>query len=231
MIKISLFFALLLLDDFTGEAAAGGGHRFWVDGEPARPIQKPDGYYIFTQPRAPCTVAVESGWYSPAALRVDPEDLDPAEPTVRLRLLRRGEIRFPGCERLEGLGPPGATVRAFLPEAPPLTLREGKGADLILGGYTAKPLRGLRFAVGEGKNRELFVVEEKRPDGSCRIHPPFQRRHKQGEAVERVSSCLCGPDGRYALCLEQGSGRRVRELSYYNEEVKRWECLSAPGPR
>lgn len=228
MIKLSVSFVLQLLDDYTGELS-DGGHTFQVDGRPARPVRKPGGYYVFLEPRAPCEVLIQSSRYSPMSLRVDPDTLPPENPVVPVRLLRRGDIRFPGCDRLEGCAPPGVTVYAFLPQDPPLTLRGERGGVLTLDGYTPKSLQGLRFSIGKGASREWFVVEEKLPGGGYRIQPPFRRRHRQGEVVERASACLAAPDGRFAICVEPGAV--IGEAQYYDEEGKKWVCLSVPAPR
>lgn len=60
---------------------------------------------------------------------------------------------------------------AFAPEDPALTFQSEKDGVLTLGSYTAKPLWGLRFSVGQGNAREVFVMEEKLPDGGYRIRP------------------------------------------------------------
>lgn len=228
MIRLTVSFVLRLLDDFTG-SASDGGHLFWVDGRAARPQRKPGGYYVFLEPRAPCEVVIESARYSPRTLRVDPESLDAEDPVLPVRLLRRGDLRFPDCGRFEGTAPPGVTVYAFAPEDPALTFQSEKYGVLTLGSYTAKPLWGLRFSVGQGNAREVFVMEEKLPDGGYRIRPELRRRHRPGEPVERASACLSAADGRFAVCTERG--QTVREAQYYDEEAKKWVCLSVPAPR
>ena len=47
LIRISMRFALLLKDDFSGATVAGAGQRFLVDGRPVTPVRKPDGFYVF----------------------------------------------------------------------------------------------------------------------------------------------------------------------------------------
>lgn len=228
MINFSVSFVLRLMDDYTG-STADGGHFFLVNGQPAQPVRKSEGYYVFLEPRAPCAVEIQSARYSPMELQVDPAALPSEDPVVPVRLLRRGDIRFPGCDRIEGCAPPGVTVYAFLPQDPPLTLRGEREGVLTLDGYTPKPLHGLRFPVGKGASRERFVVEEKLPGGGYRIHPPLKRRHKPGETVERVSACQAASDGRFAVCVDPGAA--VREIQYYDEEEKKWVCLSVPAPK
>ena len=228
MIHLAVSFVLRLLDDYTG-AATDGGHLFLADGRPVHPVRKPEGFYVFLEPRGPCEISILSARYSPYAQRVDPAGLPPEDPVLAVRLLRRGEIRFPGCDRLEGTAPPGATVYALLPQNPPLALRGEREGVLTLDGYTTKPLQGLRFSVGKGAAMERFAIVEKLPGGEYRIFPPLRRRHRQGEPVERVSACQAGPDGRFAVCVEPGAA--VREVQYYNEEEKKWVCLSVPAPR
>lgn len=160
---------------------------------------------------------------------MDPESLDAEDPVLPVRLLRRGDLRFPDCGRFEGTAPPGVTVYAFAPEDPALTFQSEKDGVLTLGSYTAKPLWGLRFSVGQGNAREVFVMEEKLPDGGYRIRPGLRRRHRPGEPVERASACLSAADGRFAVCTERG--QTVREAQYYDEEAKKWVCLSVPAPR
>lgn len=228
MINLSVSFVLRLLDDYTG-AVTDGGHLFLVDGRPARPVRKPEGCYVFLEPHGPCEIIIHSARYSSLTQRVDPAALPPEDPVLPVRLLRRGEIRFPGCDRLEGCAPPGATVYAFQPQDPPLILHGEREGVLTLDGYTTKSLRGLRFSVGKGASMEFFSVDEKLPGGGYRIAPPLRRRHRQGEPVERVSACVAAPDGRFAVCVEPGAA--VREVQYYDEEEKKWVCLSVPAPR
>lgn len=226
MIRLTVSFVLRLLDDFTG-SASDGGHLFWVDGRAARPQRKPGGYYVFLEPRAPCEVVIESARYSPRTLRVDPRVAGRGRPGAPGAPAAPGDLRFPDCGRFEGTAPPGVTVYAFAPEDPALTFQSEKDGVLTLGSYTAKPLWGLRFSVGQGNAREVFVMEEKLPDGGYRIRPELRRRHRPGEPVERASACLSAADGRFAVCTERG--QTVREAQYYDEEAKKWVCLSVAG--
>lgn len=231
MVSISVSFVLLLVDDLDGEPVADNSQCFLVDGRPAQPLYKTGGYRVFTAPNTPCSVSVISARYCPALVRVDPGKLDPADPVVALRLPRRGDLDFPGCERLEGEAPPGSLVFALAEEAVPLTLREERDGVLTLGGYTPARLCRLRFAVGSGKKRQLFVPAALLEDGSYRLERPLGRPHKEGEPILRAYAARSGSDGRFAVQMERGAAARVKELVLYDEEVGQWACLSVPAPR
>ncbi len=230
MILTKLSFALLLRDDFSGEDILSGGHAFMVDGKRVAPVRKPEGYYIFTGISRLCTVSVFSAYYESAEFQVDPEAVDPQNPVLVRRLLRRGDIRFSDCDRIEGTHKPGETVFAFIPESPPLLLAAASGGSITLQGYTAKQLCRRRYAVGSGKNRELFVITGADEGGGYRVEPPLIRKHSAGEAVVRACMGRCDSGGHFVLPVEKGIKEKIEKLEYYDEGEKQWGYLSVTAP-
>lgn len=230
MVVTRVSFALLLQDDFTGEDIVNGGHSFLVNGRRFSPLRKPEGYYVFTNVEHPCTVTVQSSHYMELTFPVDPKSVDPKHPVLTKRLTRRNDIRFSDCDRIEGIHKPGEAVYAFVPETPPLQLAAASGATITLQGYTAKQLCRKRYAVGTGKNRELFIITGGNTDGGYLIEPSLARRHTADEVLVRVYAGRCDAHGRFALAVEKGLGEKIKKLEFYDEEKKQWGSLSVTAP-
>lgn len=242
MIQISLQFALLLKDDFSGATIADGGQRFFVDDRPVQPVRKPEGFFAFVRPpgappesKKGWRVRIESARYQTRTLHLRPDDLPPGQPLHIVQMYRKPHSGFTDCTWLEAAAPPGMLGVALLDDGEtPLTLR-GFGADgktLSLCGYTTANLLWRRVCVGKGKRAELFTLTEKGADGSYTVDRPPRRSHKEGESVRLAA---CGPAdaaGRCTIPLGSGWQPLSPTVLAYDEEVRQWrETLSAPARR
>lgn len=227
-IKISV--VLLLLDDFDGSAVMAGGGRFWLDGKRASPILKPGGYYVFTGTSPPRTIHVECPRYMPVEVLLEAPEQDNALTPLSLRLVRQGGFPAGGCEWVRGIHKPGAWVYALTPETPPLAIQRLDSDGLILRGYTARSLSGLRYAVGSGKKRELVILTERRPDGSYSLETPPKRRHEAGEALLRAYGAVCGEDGGFLIPVGRGVRDLIKTVEFYDKGAGAWGSLSVTGP-
>lgn len=229
LIVIEVSFALLLQDDFSGAKILDDGHVFSINGKTICPLRKPEGLYVFTGLELPCTLRVDSARYSPANVYVDPSGF--WEDRIQtVRLLRRGDIRFPDCRWLAGSGPPGREVYAFARPDPPLTLREAQGSGIVIEGFTTKRLSGLLFAVGEGKGRELLAIRRPLPGGSYELDSPLRGKHKQGAELLRAYRGVCDGRGRFSIPVGPDGLEGIQQAFTYDKEKGKWVCLSVTAP-
>lgn len=232
MIHISVRFALLLKDDFSGATIADGGQRFFVNGRPARPIRKPEGFFVFTAPPGPgpdpereWEVRVESPRHFPRTVRIQAGELPPGMPLRLVQMYRRPHSGFADCEWFEAKAPPGLLAVASIPQDPPLALKSFSedGAAIYLRGYTAANLVWRRVCVGEGDGAELFTLTSRRSDGGYGVdHPPG----KPWEAGAPVCLAACAPvsdQGRCSIPLRPGWRMDPARLRLYDEEAMRWQ--------
>lgn len=226
MINIDALLALQLVDDFSGAPIRDGGWRFELDGTPAMPLRKEDGIYVFLGKPRECTVMAEGTKYLAAQLSTQPSEVGKIH---TLRLLRRADSFFPDSVRVEGTAPPGARVYAFVPVAP-LELSSFEKDMLSLQGYSTRRLLNLGFALGVGKNRELFHIIEQVGTGVYRIDCSLEAKHKGGEPLLRAYAAQCDQSGRYTLSIDPSDAAKVTAVEFYEQEVKRWVCLSATAP-
>ena len=70
MIAVDVSLALELLDDFTGRRVKPAQVRFVLDGQPVRPIAKPDGWFLLVdQPAGKHVLAIEGEGFQREELR------------------------------------------------------------------------------------------------------------------------------------------------------------------
>ncbi len=70
MIAVDVSLALELLDDFTGRRVKPAQVRFFLDGQPVRPIAKPDGWFLLVdQPAGEHALAIEGEGFQREELR------------------------------------------------------------------------------------------------------------------------------------------------------------------
>lgn len=231
MIHISVRFALLLKDDYSGATIADGGQRFFVDGRAARPIRKPEGFFVFTDPPgAPpgpaegWDVRIESPRHFPRMVHIDAARLAKDMPLCTVAMYRQPHSGFADCEWLEAAAPPGMLAVALAGEDPPLALRgfSEDGAAIYLRGYTAENLLWRRVCVGEGDEAELFTLTARRADGGYGVDRPPGFSHAEGEAVRFAAAAPAGADGRCSIPVRPGWLARPREVRIFDEEAMRW---------
>lgn len=232
MIHISVRFALLLKDDFSGATVADGGQRFLVNGRPARPLRKPDGFFVFTAPPGPgpdpeqhWDVQIESTRYFPRRIFLRAEDLPPGMPLRMVPLYRRPHSGFADCAWFEAKGPPGKLAAALWEADPPLALKgfSADGRTIYLRGYTAVNLVWRRICIGDGPDAALFTLTARRSDGGYELDPPPADRWPDGTPVYLAD---CAPDlgaGRYSIPVRALRSDRQPQIRYYDEEVMRWQ--------
>lgn len=232
MIHISVRFALLLKDGFSGATVADGGQRFWVNGRPARPLRKPDGFFVFTAPPGPgpdpehhWEVWIESTRYFPRRVWVDADDLPPGMPLRLVTLYRRPHSGFADCAWFEAKGPPGKLAAALWDADPPLALKgfSADGQVVYLRGYTAVNLVWRRVCIGAGAKAALFTLTGRRPDGGYTLEPPPTDSWPDGTPVYLAD---CAPDlgaGRYSIPIRDPRPDQQPQLRYYDEEAMRWQ--------
>ncbi|MEG0877664.1 MAG: hypothetical protein RSF00_03200 [Oscillospiraceae bacterium] len=236
MIRISVNFALLLIDDFTGREIPEDGFRFWINGQKAAPLKKPEGLYVFTgQSGNEWLLCVEGTHYSKRAVTVRKDTLDIQSPIVELRLFRRENLHFSDCEQITGIHKPGKTIFALCRDAPLLKLHSvekplGTRSKITLIGYTVRSLVRCRFCIGTGKNREMFEIVAKESDGSYLCDRQFLYKHKEGEPLLRAFGTACNDEGRFSIPIEKGIKDNVETIEEYSEEVRQWGCLLQTAP-
>ena len=223
LIVISVRFALLLKDDFSGATLTDGGQRFFVDGRPARPVRKPEGFFVFTgEERESWDVRIESARYFPRTVHIRAADLAPGMPLCTVRLYRRPHCGFADCGWLETFAPPGCLAAALADTDPPLTLK-GLNGGLRLRGYTARNLTGCRVCVGEGDTAELFALTSRLPDGYG-VDRPARHDHGEGEPVRLAFCAVADETGRCSIPVHPGTG--PAQIRWYDEEAMQWREIS-----
>lgn len=220
LIKISLNFALLMLDDFHGGVITDG-HRFLVDERPFFPMQKPDGMFIFSGLQGTSfALTVENPLYEPLHLEVQTGKANPC--IIHTRLLRRNLSAFQDCDFLCGTYSPGAHVYAGEENGPPVRLQsietQKECTQLMLVGYLLPGMARQRFFLGEKKKREVFIIRSLSTAGVYLTQAPFQRAHEQGESVVRAFHAVCAPDGKYCMPVSLGQAERIKSIGFFSKE-------------
>lgn len=222
-------FALLLRDDYSGAPIADGGQRFLLNGRPARPIRKPDGFYVFLEPSGredagPWTVQIESPRHFPRTVRVDPAALPAGDPLYTVRLYRRPHAGFADCAWLEAAAPPGLVAAALFADDPPLALGRFSpdGTAVYLQGYAAANLLWRRLCVGDGPGAELFTLTARRPDGGYGLDHPPARDHPPGSPIYWAACAPAMAGGRCSIPVRPGSGAPAA-VRIYDEEAMQWQ--------
>jgi hypothetical protein len=86
VVTTNLTFAVLLVDEFTGNAPIGGVQAM-LKGAGVKAPRNLSGYYLFTDLAAgACTVRIEAEFYFPAEATIDTTLLDPKKPVSRVVL-------------------------------------------------------------------------------------------------------------------------------------------------
>lgn len=223
-------FALLLKDDFSGATVADGAQRFFIDGAPARPVRKPDGFYVFLTPhgRSPGSswrVRIESPRYEARELTVEADPRPPHAPLRIVQMYRRPGGGFRDCRWLEAKAPPGKLAVALVDGGDtPLALRgfSEDGRSLALSGYTAANLLWRRVCVGEGHAGELFTLTARTPEGGYAVDHPPCIAHPGGAPV-RIAACGSADAlGRCGIPVRPEWLERVNTILNYDEEAMQW---------
>ena len=220
MIHISVRFALLLKDGFSGATVADGGQRFLINGRPARPLRKPDGFFVFTAPPGPGPDP-EQRW----DVWIESTRYFPGMPLRLVTLYRRPHSGFADCAWFEAKGPPGKLAAALWDADPPLALKgvSADGRAVYLRGYTAVNLIWRRVCIGDGPGAALFTLTARRPDGGYELDPAPTASWPDGTPVYLAD---CAPDlaaGRYSIPIRAPRPGRQPQLRYYDEEAMRWQ--------
>lgn len=223
LIRLSVRFVLLLLDDYSGANTAGGGHLFIVDGRAAHPVRKPEGCYVFTGPPGrEAVVQILSASYCTRTVRVPPY----SGQVCTVRLFRRPKTSFSDCDWADGVLRPGLLAVGLIGDSAPPRLREigTSPPSLRLQGYYPQSLRGLCLCIGSGAGRELLMLGEKREDGSYVLAAPPRFEHHAGEALLRAGCAPCDAQGHYSIPVPPGTAPAQLTVLGYDEEAQRWEC-------
>lgn len=232
MIHISVRFALLLKDDFSGATIADGGQRFLVNGRPARPIRKPEGFFVFTtafvpgpEPEDGWEVRIESTRYFSRTMRIRADTLPDSMPLCLVPMYRRPHSGFADCDWFEAKGPPGRLAVLLFQEDPPLALKafSDGGQTIRLRGFMAANLVWRRICVGDGARAELFTLTARRADGSYQVDHGTRRRWKEGTPVYLAACAPAQEDGRYSVPIRPGWSGRKPIVRWYDEEAMRWQ--------
>lgn len=233
MVKHSLNFVLLMYDDFSGELLTGPEYRFQVNGRMVHPLRKPEGFFVFNglEWEAEYTVEILSVKYRSRRICVENSGADPPSKVRDVRLLRNGNYHFPDCDFLKGQCLSGTEVFAFSKtESKTFRLQSavngGKSDRIFLLGFGKRTVAPLRYALGAGKTREIFLLRNRNSDGSYQTEPRLLHTHKAGESFIRTYYDSCGEDGSFAVPVAKGEGR-PDSIEFYNKESKKWDCLSA----
>lgn len=239
MIHISVRFALLLKDDFSGATIADGGQRFTVNGRPARLIRKPDGFFVFTAPPGPgpdpersWDVCVESARHFPRRIRIEADDLPPGMPLRIVQMYRRPHSGFADCDWFEAKGPPGLLAAALYEGDPPLALNRfsAEGRGIYLRGFMAANLVWRRVCVGDGPQAELFTLTARHPDGGYELDRPLRFPWKTGTPVYLAACAPVREDGLCHIPVRPGWTEKQPQIRYYDEEAMQWqETWCAPA--
>ncbi|MEG0179663.1 MAG: hypothetical protein RR573_00455 [Oscillospiraceae bacterium] len=236
MIKISVIFALLPIDDFTGRQLSDDGFRFWINGRSAAPLKKPEGIYVFTaQGGEEWQLCVQGTHYSKQTITIRKEMLDKHNPIVEIRLFRRADLHFPDCETITGTHKQGKTIFALCRDAPLLKLHSiemppGINGKISLMGYTVRSLVRCRFCIGTGKTREMFTIVAKDCDGNYLCDRQFLYKHKEGEPLLRAFGSICDDEGRFSIPIDKGMKDNIETVLEYSEEARQWGCLLQTAP-
>jgi hypothetical protein len=229
--------AVLVLDDFTDQVLSGPAIQVSVPGMVGKPIRKSDGYFVFTSDQGPVRqVEVQSMFYARETVDVDPAQLNPLHPVVRIRLKPNRRYAMAGSATcLEGSAEPGSEVRLIHGSHPhPLRLLydySNKQREISIFDPEKRELSGKVLAI-QGKDQkepEIFRILEMtdREQGVCLIDRDLKHDYKKiGAAIYPVYMARADEQGEYflflkdlsekeSLCTVQAVGRKTvrRELS------------------
>ncbi|MDO4261626.1 MAG: hypothetical protein Q4C82_06070 [Eubacteriales bacterium] len=224
MIRFKIAFVLRLVDDFSGACIRSSRFRFSVGERIVHPVEKAEGLYVFLEPQQEETrVYIEGSGYHSCSILVKKSLLDPEEPVADVRMYAQAGGGLPGCEYLCGtLAPPGgglpAQVYARRTRPTGLTFREyrpdGESCILYFQGFTKENLLNRPYELGEGDDRTILVLTEKRGIGEYRAElegkPPDGVR--AGEPLVRIYRSVTDRFGAYAIPVECGEERLIREV-------------------
>ncbi|MCL2399877.1 MAG: hypothetical protein FWC91_09085 [Defluviitaleaceae bacterium] len=154
--KKKVDFALLLYDEFNGKPIAGAGSIFKIGEKYISPIIKKDGFYVFCElDMDEIVLEINRPHYRPQHEHIVLNQLDPAHPVARSRLLRKNSGIYPDCKWFYGEAEPESKVLIFAEtENIKATVSEAKESDTIeknvsrltILGCPAAELVGKRFS-------------------------------------------------------------------------------------
>ena len=98
---------------------------------------------------------------------------------------------------------------------------------IAFSGFFPTPVTETRFMVGTGEKREIIVTGDYRPDKTYTLREGMKNTHRSGEAVTRAYAARCDENGAFVLPVEKGQKEKIKEILFYDEEGKKWDCLSA----
>ena len=241
LIRISMRFALLLKDDFSGATVAGAGQRFLVDGRPVTPVRKPDGFYVFLaepnerpKPKTVWRVTVESAHYETRTVRIRADTLEENGALYTVQLYRKPHSGFSDCRWMEAEAVPGILAVALIDGGDaPLSLRglSEDGRSLRLAGYSAANLLWRRVYVGKGRKAELFTLTGRTAEGAYTLDRAARWPHEPGEPVLLAA---CAPADASGLCripLRPEWENAEKTILAYDEEAMRWRATSCARAR
>ena len=210
--RVSL--AVLLLDDLTGRQITGSNARAWIEKEKP-PIQKNDGWFVFTDLRpGSYTVNAEGGRFLMSATQVTVTGEEMKMMTVRLRPGRVYPVPA-GCLRVEGRAEPGAlvTIVNCHRSAAYKLLTDCREGDRFLSVFHPEGVRldgrGFRLTGGDGGSEDVFLSTAADPDcrnGCYQLSEPVRYSHSRiGSLLMPAYTAQTDESGRFFMILGAGA--------------------------
>ena len=220
-----LWAAVLFLDDFTGRPIAPGMLQVRSAELPGEPVSKQDGWYLFLNYDGETLTVTASGrFYNERTVRIHRENLDPLNPTVRVRMTPGRNYGVPAhASCVEGTAAPDREIRIWCSNDPrPLRLLcdylcDGPhhGRQIRLFDPSGENLEGRSFALlRKGTEKaEIFTICRcpEGEEGTCLLENPLRGPCKKaGASVFPVFTVRTDHTGKFFLLLP---GMAVRKIS------------------
>ncbi|MCH5275792.1 MAG: hypothetical protein J1E65_08120 [Lachnospiraceae bacterium] len=215
-LKRKVSFALLPIDDFTGQIITGSQLRACLREENKSSIRKPDGYHIFCDlSGSEAEVCLEGPLYQKQILRL-PIGQEAAK-VYQVRMLPKRGYPFPqGTTIVSGVLPKGSMIRMFFPKK-----KKGckllydydpgiQGKELSLFRPSKMYLGGKTMCIcGQKEDLEFFRISDQRED-ICILEQPLSKVYqKSGTGVYPVYEAAAGVAGSFYLPI---GGLREEEI-------------------
>lgn len=231
----SVDFALLIRDDFSGKIIDSADLQFHIDGRAVSPLRKDDGFFVFLGDRGELKeLSVSSIKYETTKATIDPAQIPETEPILNLRMLRKHNVYFDdtgavikgNSSKLKGSQ---CELRCYAVDGPVLKLsnieNNEKSSIITVTGFTFQNLKGLKFSMGEGKAREIFVITSKTSHNTYELDRILSFPHKNGELMTRVYSGQSESDGSYSIFVDSGQEDKIKKIEYLREGKVKWASL------
>jgi len=229
MPDVTIDFALLLYDDFDGTPIRDANIIFRHEGRIVTPLRKREGFYVFcnlsgSEPE----LEINRPHYHRKLKRIIKNRLDPGNPVVSIRLIRKYPGNFSDCDWLHGTGPPGGGVCAVSSVEIPIRQQTGDDGACLLSilGSTAARLVGKRFAV-DAKSGETFLITRMTAPGMYLVQGAFPTAPKAARHMMRAYLSRIGSDGCWQIPVEFGHNDAMAGMVYHNDGGdSQWDSVS-----